>query len=196
MKTLVVYTHPTRESLNGAILEQVIQGLKENPNVDDYRISDLYAEGFDPILRFGHGRRRRDMAMDPDFASRREDLNWADVLVFVYPIWWGRPPAMLLGFFDQVMARDFAYRYKPPFDLPEGLLKGKKALCIYTSKAPRFYNRVFLRNSHRVNMRRSVLRFIGLDKVSFLEFGNMESRSGRRVKALERTRRRIRKLAA
>ena len=196
MNALVVYTHPTRDSLNGAILEQVVRGLKENPGISDYRISDLYAEGFDPILRFGNGRRRRDMAADPEFASRREDLEWADVLVFIYPIWWGRPPAMLLGFFDQVMARDFAYRYTGRFDRPEGLLKGKKALCIYTTRAPRFYNRIFLRNSHQVNMRRAVLRFIGLSKVSFLEFGSMESRNERRVKALERTRRRVRRLAA
>lgn len=42
----------------------------------------------------------------------RNQITWADKIVFVYPIWWGRPPAMLMGYIDQLFAANFAYRDK------------------------------------------------------------------------------------
>ena len=42
----------------------------------------------------------------------REQLLWADKIVLVYPIWWGRPPAMLMGYIDRMFASGFAYRNK------------------------------------------------------------------------------------
>jgi NAD(P)H dehydrogenase (quinone) len=36
-------------------------------------------------------------------------LAAADVIVFVYPIWFGLPPAMLKGYVDRVLGSDFSY---------------------------------------------------------------------------------------
>ena len=41
------------------------------------------------------------MHIDPKLGKYREQTREADKLVFVYPIWWGRPPAMLLGYIDR-----------------------------------------------------------------------------------------------
>lgn len=97
MKTLVIYTHPNHQSLSYAFLQKVIQGSRENPHMEEIRVLDLYEEGFIPILVFNENKRRRDMHSDPQLEKYREQIIWADKLVFVYPIWWGRPPAMLLG---------------------------------------------------------------------------------------------------
>src|SRR5262249_45619796 len=148
------------QSLSYAFLQQVIQGSGENAAVEDVQVLDLYEAGFDPVLVFNGEKRRRDMHVDPDLAVYREQLLWADKIVFVYPIWWGRPPAMLLGYIDQMFASGFAYRDKGGL-LPEGLLKNKSVVCISTMKGPALYPLFLLNNAHKVLMRKALFRFVG-----------------------------------
>ena len=112
MKTLVIYTHPNHQSLSYAFFQKVIQGSSENPNKAEIKVLDLYEEEFNPILVFNEKKRRRDMHSDPQLEKYREQIIWADKIVFIYPIWWGRPPAMLLGYIDQMFASEFAYKDK------------------------------------------------------------------------------------
>lgn len=185
MKTLIIYTYPNHQSLNYAFLQKVVEGSSENPHIDEIKVLDLYAEKFDPLLVFNENKRRRDMHTEPSLAPYREQLLWADKIVFVYPIWWGRPPAMLLGYIDQLFASNFAYRDKKGL-LPEGLLKGKSVVCISTMKGPWLYPLFWLNNSHKILMRKALFNYVGIRKVKFFEFGNMESKSGKQEKKLER----------
>ena len=93
-------------------LQKTIQGLSENPLAKEIQVRDLYAESFDPLLVFNVQKRRRDMHLDPELENHRNQLLWAEKIVFVYPIWWGRPPAMLMGYIDRIFASNFAYRDK------------------------------------------------------------------------------------
>ncbi|MFF3099743.1 NAD(P)H-dependent oxidoreductase [Viridibacillus arvi] len=185
MKTLVIYTYPNHKSLNYAFLQKVIKGSKENPNITKLQILDLYEEGFDPLLVFNENKRRRDMYRDPTLEKYRNQITWADKIVFVYPIWWGRPPAMLMGYIDQLFASNFAYRDKKGL-LPDGLLKGKSVVCISTMKGPAKYPLLWLNNAHKVLMKKALFNFVGIKKVKFFEFGNMESPKGRQTKKLEK----------
>ncbi|MGF9978931.1 NAD(P)H-dependent oxidoreductase [Viridibacillus arvi] len=185
MKTLVIYTYPNHKSLNYAFLQKVIKGSKENPNITELQILDLYEEGFDPLLVFNENKRRRDMYRDPSLEKYRNQITWADKIVFVYPIWWGRPPAMLMGYIDQLFAANFAYRDKKGL-LPDGLLKGKSVVCISTMKGPAKYPLLWLNNAHKVLMKKALFNFVGIKKVKFFEFGNMESPKGRQTKKLEK----------
>ena len=87
MKTLVIYTYPNHNSLCYSFLQKVIEGSSENPNIKELQVLDLYEEGFDPILVFNENKRRRDMYCDPDFEKYRKQIIWANLIVFVYPIW-------------------------------------------------------------------------------------------------------------
>jgi len=185
MKTLVIYTYPNHKSLNYAFLQEVIKGSNENPNIKELQILDLYEEGFDPLLVFHENKRRRDMYRDPSLEKYRDQITWADKIVFVYPIWWGRPPAMLMGYIDQLFAANFAYRDKKGL-FPEGLLKGKSVVCISTMKGPAKYPLLWLNNAHKVLMKKALFNFVGIKKVKFFEFGNMESPKGRQTKKLEK----------
>src|SRR5690606_24716885 len=135
MNLLVIYTHPNHQSLNYAFLQEVIRGSEENAAIGEVKVLDLYKEGFNPVLMFNEHKRRRDMHTDPHLAPYRDQIIWADKIVFIYPIWWGRPPAMLLGYIDQMFASGFAYRDQGGI-YPEGLLKGKSVVCISTMKGP------------------------------------------------------------
>lgn len=166
-------------------MQEVIQGAQENTTIEEVKVLDLYEEGFNPILVFNKQKRRRDMQRDPDLAKYREQLIWADKIIFVYPIWWGRPPAMLMGYIDQMFASGFAYKETGKM-LPEGLLKGKSAVCISVMKGPTHYPLLWLNNSHKVLMRKALLNFVGIKKIKFFEFGNMESPKGKHKEKLNK----------
>lgn len=185
MKTLVVYTYPNHKSLNYTFLQQVIKGSNENPNIKELQVVDLYEEDFNPVLVFNEHKRRRDMHTDPYLERYREQIKWANKIVFIYPIWWGRPPAMLMGYIDQLFASDFAYKDKKGL-FPEGLLKGKSVVCVSTMKGPAYYPFFWLNNAHKVLMKRALFNFVGIKKVKFFEFGYMESSRGSQIKKLEK----------
>jgi NAD(P)H dehydrogenase (quinone) len=185
LKTLVIYTYPNHKSLCYAFLQKVIQGLKENPKIKEIQMLDLYEEGFDPLLVFNEKKRRRDMHCDPNLDKYRNQISWADKLIFIYPIWWGRPPAMLLGYIDQLFASNFAYKDKGKL-LPEGLLKGKSVVCVSTMKGPTYYPLFYLNNAHKVLMKKALFSYVGIKKVKFFEFGNMESSRGNQANKLDK----------
>ncbi|GIP26483.1 NAD(P)H dehydrogenase (quinone) [Paenibacillus sp. J23TS9] len=185
MNVLAIYTHPNHRSLSYAFLQKVIEGSSENAHITEVQVLDLYEEGFDPVLVFNENKRRRDMHIDPRLMKYRDQIRWADKIVFVYPIWWGRPPAMLLGYIDQMFASNFAYRDNGKL-LPEGLLKGKSAVCISTMKGPPLYPLYWLGNAHKILMRKALLQYVGIRKMKFFEFGSMESPKGRHEQKLKR----------
>lgn len=185
MNTLVIYTHPNHNSLSYAFLQEVLRGLKENHQITEVKVLDLYEAGFDPVLVFNENKRRRDMYRDPELEEYREQLRWADQVVLVYPIWWGRPPAMLMGYIDRMFASGFAYRDKGGL-LPEGLLKGKSVICISSMKGPAHYPLLWLNNSHKALMRKALFNYVGIRRVKFFEFGSMESPRGQHRRKLER----------
>ncbi|MGE7904600.1 NAD(P)H-dependent oxidoreductase [Peribacillus sp. NPDC094092] len=195
MNVLVIYTYPNHKSLSHAFLEKVIKGSKENSNIKGLQVLDLYEEGFNPLLEFNEHKRRRDMHRDPQLEKYRNQITWADKIVFVYPIWWGRPPAMLMGYIDQLFSANFAYRDKKGV-FPEGLLKGKSVVCVSTMKGPAKYPLLWLNDAHKILMKRALFNFVGIKKVKFFEFGNMESPKGKQSQKLEKVYRYFRKVAS
>ncbi len=186
MNILVVYTHPNHESLNYSFLNATLTGLKINPTDHQLQVLDLYAEAFNPILVFNTDKKRRDMHTDPETEIYREQIRWADHIVYIYPIWWGRPPAMLLGYFDRLFSTNFAYKNKGKGFQVEGLLADKQVTCISTMKGPTGYIRVFLNNMHKILMKKALFSYVGIKKVRFFEFGFMETKKGRQEKNLNK----------
>ncbi|MFP7494304.1 NAD(P)H-dependent oxidoreductase [Terribacillus saccharophilus] len=193
MKALLVYAHPNHASLNYAFFQSVQEGLRHNTAVTKVDMIDLYEEAFDPVLVFHKKKRRRDMYKDPGLEHYRDKIKQADLLVFIYPIFWGRPPAMLLGFIDQLFAANFAYRHEGL--LPQGLLKGKRAVCVSTMKGPAVYTRFYLGNAHKKLMKRALFGFVGIKKVKMFEFPGMEKKQGKQSEYLNRVEKFFHKLS-
>lgn len=161
MKTLVIYAHPNINSLNHAILENVVKGLTEAKR--EFEIVDLYKEKFDPILVIDEQHKRRDLINDSYTEEYRRKIVQADRLIFIYPIWWYGVPAILKGFFDRVFVSGFAFQYDGK--LPMGLLKNKSAWVIYTIDSPSFYIRWFRKNAEWTVVRDAILKFCGIKKI-------------------------------
>ncbi|RTZ98716.1 MAG: flavodoxin family protein [Deltaproteobacteria bacterium] len=185
MNILIIYTHPNHQSLNYAFLEHTLKGIKENESIINVKVVDLYKEKFDPVLFFDENKKRSDMHTDPKFAAYREQILWAEKMVFIYPIWWGRPPAMLLGYIDQLFSTHFAYLNTGKYS-HAALLKGKSVICISTMKGPKNYPLFFLRNAHKILMKKALFNYVGIKKVKFFEFGSVEISKKKQKPKLEK----------
>ena len=130
MRIFVVLVHPKADSFNAALCAALCDGLRDAGHEAD--VADLYAEGFDPVLRGpeltppGIGRLPRDVT---DYQRR---ILRAHALAFVYPVWWFGTPAMLKGFVDRVFREDFAFCFTAGGRV-RGLLLHEKALVICTT---------------------------------------------------------------
>ncbi len=156
MKVLVVFAHPSHESFNHALLESLLEGLKEAGH--ETQVIDLYKDNFNPVIAdiSGHAE------LGDDVKAYQEKIKSADVLTFIYPTFWYRAPAMLEGFIDRVITSGFAYKYVN--SLPKGLLGDKKAVVIETYGGPSWYYRFLF---HRIPWRRfkAVLKFCGIKNI-------------------------------
>lgn len=113
MKAFIVYAHPSRESFTWQVLQSFIAGLESAGH--SYELSDLYEMGFQSDMDIDQYRRETggdpDAPVPEDVAMEQEKINGADILVFVYPVWWSDCPAKLKGWFDRVLTYGYAYTY-------------------------------------------------------------------------------------
>ncbi|WP_237706877.1 NAD(P)H-dependent oxidoreductase [Kribbella flavida] len=139
---LVLVAHPREGSFNHALTQRMVATLERRGL--DVTVHDLYAEGFDPVLRaeeaYTSGQSAEQVlaaSNDPLLAVHRRDLNAASALVVVHPNWWGKPPAILAGWMDRVLVPGVAYRLDEAGGEPTSLLSLREVLVINTSDTTR-----------------------------------------------------------
>ena len=101
MRILVVYAHPLDGSYHAALYRAVVGALRARGHeVDD---CDLYAEGFDPVMRADERAAYHDASVNRRLIAPYVDrLLAAEALVFSFPVWNMGFPAILKGFVDKV----------------------------------------------------------------------------------------------
>lgn len=129
MKHLIIYTHYNESSFNAAVRDTILHYWREQGH--EVRVRDLYQLRFNPILTENELNGFYEQRYAADIAIEQEHILWADVLYFVFPMWWYSMPAILKGYMDRVLASGFAFEYTD--DGPIGLLKGKKAFVFQTA---------------------------------------------------------------
>jgi putative NADPH-quinone reductase len=136
MNVLVIYAHPSKESMCGMLFDAVCNDVKGSGH--HLRTHDLIAENFNPVFsayeRINHvGDLEQKLNHMPELRAHVEDLQWCDTLILVYPTWWSGQPAVLKGWFDRVLMNGVAWT------LPEGkarlspLLTNVRRLIVVTT---------------------------------------------------------------
>ncbi len=144
MRVFIVHAHHEPVSFNGSLTRAAAGALQEAGHAVE--ISDLYAMGFDPVSDRRNFRRvaaasRLKQQLEEEHASSTDGyvpelqtqmgkLEWCDVLILQFPLWWMGMPAILKGWFDRVFAAGRAYgggRY-----YSRGVFGGKRAMCSVT----------------------------------------------------------------
>lgn len=127
---LIVIANPSPLSFGHAIVNAYTNVAERHRQAVEVR--DLYAIGFDPVLRAAERPTEPGWVPPADVTAEVEHVGRSDVLVFVYPIWFGLPPAMLKGYVERVLGAGYTFR-----DLQarrgQPAIAGKPLLSITTS---------------------------------------------------------------
>lgn len=169
MITTIIYAHPTNEGHNATVLSKIETELKKRKQ--KYELINLYNEKFNPVLSQEELTARGKPSKE--IKKYQDKITKSDKLILIYPIWWNAPPAILKGFIDRVFAAGFAFRYKPTAlgAMPEGLLKGKKALVFTTGGGPKLYFKYVLASRGSKIVVNDTLGFCGIKSKGF-HYGN------------------------
>jgi putative NADPH-quinone reductase len=113
-------------------------------------------------------------------------LAWAEHLVIVFPLWLGDMPAVLKGFFEQVLRPGFAIASAPQGRMAKKLLKGRSARIVVTMGMPAFFYRAYYRAHSVKSLKRNILEFCGVSPVRTTLIGMVEGRKETREDWLTR----------
>jgi len=174
MNHLILYSHPSPDSFNHAVMTAYTRALEKNGQA--VRVRDLYALNFDPVLKFSEMKGFEQGLVPQDVQSEHEHIRWADFLTLICPIWWGGFTANLRGYLDRVFSVGFAYR--PTAEGVEPLLTDKKVYTINTLAAPRRdYEDQGLYQSMNNILDHIVFQFCGLQVVGHKYFAFVDASS-------------------
>lgn len=123
VNVLIVYAHPEPQSFSHAMKETAVKALHEAGH--KVEVSDLYLDQFNPVAgrhdfkvqgnssKF-HYQSEQLFASEndhfsDDVAREQERLLNLDLIILIFPLWWGGMPAIIKGWFDRVLAYGVAY---------------------------------------------------------------------------------------
>ncbi len=111
MKVQIIYCHPSEKSYTFDILEQLKSSLEKEKIA--FEVSDLYAMNFQSDMTEAEYERegfaKTEISIPEDVKTEHQKIEKAEVLLFVYPVWWSDCPAKLKGWFDRVYSVGYAY---------------------------------------------------------------------------------------
>ena len=96
--------------------------------------------------------------------AAQRDIQWADHLFIVFPLWLGDMPALLKAFFEQTLRPGFAYTHRSN-GFPIQHLKGRSARIVVTMGMPALIYRWYFRAHGLKNLERNILKFVGFRPV-------------------------------
>ena len=206
MNVLIVYAHPNPHSFNAAMRDVAVDALTEAGN--SIQVSDLYALHFKAVLDEHDFKERQ----DPDFFNpiveqyhaattgtfaedikrEIEKVQWADLIIFQFPLWWLSFPAILKGWFDRVFVNGVVVN----FATHERLLTGKRVMLAFTTggSAATYsaHGPVGDVNVLLAYITRGIFGTVGLDVIPpFIAFGAPSLSSEQRHEVLQRYRQRL-----
>jgi NAD(P)H dehydrogenase (quinone) len=212
MKVLVVFAHPERQSFNGAMFQTALDTLTAAGH--EVATSDLYAMQFDPVS----GRHNFLTLKNPDYFKQQleemhatetygfaEDveremkkLEWCDLMIWQFPLWWFGLPGILKGWVDRVFAMGRTYGGERLY--ANGVFKGKRAMLSLTTGGPQqAYLKAGFNGDINAILRpihRGMLQFVGFDVLApQIVFGPVRLEQAQRTELLAAYAARLDKIA-
>lgn len=120
-----------------------------------------------------------------DIREAQAELVAAEHVVIVFPLWLGDMPAVLKGFFEQLLRPGFAISKKARNPFAAGLLKGRSAHIVVTMGMPSFFYRLFY-GAHSLKSLKQAMEFCGMKPVRTTVIGMVEAKRAARERWLSR----------
>ena len=144
MKVLIVHAHYEPQSFTSALKNAAVETLTAAGH--EVRVSDLYAMNWNPVAATSdfaapanpdycvyalEQRQAFERASLPeDIAEQIAAVDWCDLLIFNFPLFWFSVPAILKGWIDRVFVSGHFYGGKRFYD--QGGMRGKRAMLCFT----------------------------------------------------------------
>lgn len=175
MNALVVYCHPVEGSFCSAMRDAAVSGLQTAGHT--VHVIDLAADHFDPVMSRnewdtymqGHGQ------VPPGLQRYVDLVTTAEIIVFVYPTWWGGLPAQLKGWLERVMLPGIAFVFNERNKVRPGLQNIRRIHIVSTFGSPWLYVRMVNDNGRRILARAFRLHTSWRTKVSTSSLYKMDS---------------------
>lgn len=124
----------------------------------------------------------------PGIRRAQQDIQWANHLLIVYPLWLGTMPALLKAFLEQTIRPGFAFEAESN-GWPKKRLRGRTARIVVTMGMPAFWYRWYFLSHSLRSLERNILKFCGIRPVGESIFGMVEAVSdAKRARWIENTR--------
>ena len=131
------------------------------------KLSDLEFESIISKDDFQEGK------IPKDILQSQETIEWADHILFIFPLWMGSMPGRFKMLLEQVFRPGFAIDYSRK-GFPGKMLKGKTADIVVTMGMPTVaYGGFYFSHGIR-NLRRNILHFTGIDPIRSTYFGGVD----------------------
>lgn len=156
MRVLIVYANPNPESLSNRV-KNLISGVLKKRDFE-VEVRDLYQMQFNPVFSQAD---QSDETRPADVKREQEFISWAELIYFIYPIWWSGFPAIMKGYFDRVFSHGFAYSFSD-----QGVIKhleGKKAVIINHHGSPEAAYNGDQYHALRLTSDEGIMRFCGIE---------------------------------
>jgi NAD(P)H dehydrogenase (quinone) len=144
MNVLIVFAHNEPQSFNASMKNLAVEEFEAQGH--EVKVSDLYAMQWKAVADGNDFGSRADpdylvyaleqrqgyeaKTLAPDIMGELEKLQWADLVIFNFPIYWFSMPAILKGWVDRVLISGLCYGGMRFYD--RGGLRGKKAMLAVT----------------------------------------------------------------
>ena len=150
MNALVVYCHPVEGSFCSAMRDAAISGLRAAGHTVD--VIDLPAEQFNPVMTTSEWKTYQQGNGDIPIGLERDValVKSAEIIVFVYPTWWGGLPAQLKGWLERVMLPGTAFVFNENNKVRPGLRNIRRIHIASTFGSPWLYVRFVNDNGRRI----------------------------------------------
>ncbi len=148
MKVFIVLAHPEHQSFNAGMFRAAIDVFEAAGH--EVRTSDLYALQFDPVSSRANFLTVKDSdyykqqteelyasenyGFAEDVEREIQNIEWCDLMIWQFPLWWFGLPGILKGWVDRVFAMGRTYGAGRIYD--NGVFRGKRAMLSLTTGGP------------------------------------------------------------
>jgi NAD(P)H dehydrogenase (quinone) len=179
VRVFVVYWHPEPKSFNAAMFETACGTFAAGGH--EVRTSNLHEMRFDPVSSRTNFVTVKDNnyfkpqieemyatemnGFSEEIESEIRKIEWCELMIWQFPLWWFGLPAALKGWVDRVLAMGRTYGGSRIYE--SGVFRGKRALLSLTTGGPEgAYSKGAFNGDINAILRpihRGMLQFVGFD---------------------------------
>ncbi|MBB6372470.1 NAD(P)H-dependent oxidoreductase [Chryseobacterium shigense] len=148
MKILIILAHPEEKSFNAAMFNTAVRTLEKEGH--EVKTTNLYKENYHPVSGKQNFTRLKNpdyfkqqdeelfalqhATLMPDIVAEQEKIEWCEIMIWQFPLYWFSVPAILKGWIDKVFTMGKLYDNGKIFS--NGFSAGKTAMLSVTTGGP------------------------------------------------------------